>query len=99
MSLPLLDAAQYGALGWDSFAARLATDNVTEPGRPAGSTGAARRFTGSSFDAAIRREAIAILAHDERPKPEDWFAAEDAGGPPFANHLAQALNTPASAPG
>ena len=93
--LPLLDAAQYGALTWDGFAARLATDNVTEPWAvPAGSTGAARRFTGGSFDAAIRREAIDILAHDERPKPEDWFAAEDAVDRLFAGHLAQALNTP-----
>lgn len=93
--LPGLDAARYGMLSWDAFAAQLATDSVTEPWSvPAGATGAARRFTGGAFDTAIKREAITIAAQNERPDPESFFAAPDAVDRLFASHLAQGLNTP-----
>lgn len=92
--LPGLDAARYGVLGWDAFGAQLAADTVTQPWMvPASSTGAARRFTSGSFDTAVKREAIAILAQDERLEPESFFTAEDAVDRLFANHLAEALNT------
>lgn len=103
--LPALDVARYTPLDWRGFAATLAMDgSATAPWRqPANSTGAARRFTGGSFDSAVATEAHRIATAQNLPNAGTFLGpAPDFDtllvNRLFGDHLVQRLNQGGTTP-
>ncbi|MDQ7775042.1 MAG: DUF4157 domain-containing protein [Paracoccus aminovorans] len=97
--LPNLDAARYTPLDWGGFATMLAGDGAaTEPWRsPANASGAARRFTGGGFDAAVAAEAFRLAKSGNMANADTFLGTAPAFEPErvnalFGDHLARRLN-------
>ena len=97
--LPGLDAARYTPLDWRGFGLMLGNDgSTTEPWRrPANATGAARRFTGGAFDAAIATEAHRIAWAQNLPNADTFLGTapdfdRSRVNTLFGDHLARRLN-------
>lgn len=98
--LPNLDVARYTPLDWHGFGIMLAGDGAaTEPWRsPANATGAARRFTGGAFDAAIAAKAEDLAKAQTLPNAETFLRTGNELDPTkigtlFGDHLARRLNS------
>lgn len=97
--LPNLDVARYTPLDWRGFGTMLAGDGAaTEPWRsPANATGAARRFTGGAFDAAIATEAYRLAKSGNMANADTFLGTAPAFETErvntlFGDHLARRLN-------
>lgn len=97
--LPQLDVARYTPLDWRGFGVMLPNDgSATEPWRyPANATGAARRFTGGGFDAAIATEAHRLAQAGGLANAETFLGPapgfdRDRINTLFGDHLARRLN-------
>lgn len=97
--LPNLDVARYTPLDWRGFGTMLAGDGAaTEPWRsPANATGAARRFTGGAFDAAVAAEAYRLARSGNMANADTFLGTAPAFEPArvnalFGDHLARRLN-------
>lgn len=97
--LPNLDVARYTPLDWGGFGTMLASDgSATEPWRsPGNATGAARRFTGGGFDAAIAAEAYRLAKTGNLPNADTFLGPAPAFETAkvnvlFGDHLARRLN-------